>query len=163
MAHDEPESVYTSISHRPVSPSEEPCSETDDEIDKEWQIATHMERLDLTAAKESWSQYKRELTKRWDRHRMEEQLEHSLYLSNSLIRFVRKQREWLKGSDDELSAAFSFDFLARLKDRRVIDDNVIADVNELIFVDGPTPPSPLKRAGEDLHHATARDVRISRS
>ncbi len=144
-AHDEPESVYTSISHRPISPSEDPRSETDDEIDNEWQIATHLERLDLVAAEENWSPYKRELTKRWDRHRMEEQLEHSKYLSNSLIRFARKQKEWLRSSeDDELLQCF-FDFLMRLEDRRVIDDNVIADVNELVFVDGPAPASPQKR------------------
>ncbi|KAJ9617234.1 hypothetical protein H2200_000955 [Cladophialophora chaetospira] len=151
-AQDEPESVHTSISHRAVSPSEEARSETDDEIDNEWQIDTHMERLDLLAAKENWSQWKRELTKRWDRHRMEEQLEHSLYLSNSLIRFVGKQKEWLRGSgDDELLQCF-FDFLLLLKDRRAIDDNVIADVNELIFVDAPAPTSPVKLAGQ--RHAT---------
>ena len=122
--HDEPELVYTSISHRAVSPSEEPRSETDDEIDNEWQIAIHMERLDLVAAEEKWSPYKRELTKRWDRHRMEEQLEHSKYLSNSLIRFVRKQKEWLRSSEDDELLQCLFDFLLRLRDRRVIDHNV---------------------------------------
>ena len=145
--HEDPEPVYTSISHRPVSPSEDARSETDDEIDNSWQIAIHIERLDLIAEKQNWSQYKRELTKRWDRHRMEEQLENSMYLSNSLIRFVRKQRDWLKNTeDDELLQCF-FEFLARLKERRVIDDNIVADVNELIFQDAPPQHSPVKLQG----------------
>lgn len=134
----EEEPVYTSVSHRPVSPSEEPRSETDDEIDNDWQIELHMERLDLVAKRECWSDYERELRKRWDKHRMEEQLEHSEYLSNSLIRFVRKHRDWLKKGDDGLLMAF-FEFLEALRDRSVIDDNFVSDVNELIFQDSPEP------------------------
>ena len=147
---DDPEAVYTSVSHRAISPSEDPQSETDDEIDNEWQISTHMERLDIMTAQENRPPCERELLKRWDRHRMEEQLEHSTYLSNSLARFVKKQREWLRGSEnDELLACF-FEFLARLKDRRVVDDDLIADINELIFVDplSPPQPSPTKKAAE---------------
>jgi hypothetical protein len=156
---DEPELVYTSISHRAVSPSEDARSETDDEIDNEWQIATHMERLDLIAAEEQWSPYRRELTKRWDRHRMEEQLEHSYYLSNSLIRFARKQKEWLKNSeDDELLLCF-FEFLGRLKERNVIDDNVVVDVNELIFQDvsatAPETAEGRMSGSVKLHAATS--------
>lgn len=155
---DEPERVYTSVSHRPVSPTEDARSETDDEIDNEWQIATHMERLDLISKQENWSEYKRELTKRWDRHRMEEQLEHSVYLSNSLIRFARKQREWLRSSDhDELLQCF-FEFLGRLKHRRVIDDNVIADVNELIFQD-PLPVPQLAKRGREKDWNVTEGVR----
>ncbi|EXJ91648.1 hypothetical protein A1O3_00198 [Capronia epimyces CBS 606.96] len=124
--------VYTSVSHRPVSPSEDPRSETDDEIDSVWQIDLHMERLDLAAKREGWSDYERELRKRWDKHRMEEQLEHSRYLSNSLIRFVRKHRSWIRKGDDELLVVF-FEFLEDLKDSGVIDDDVVSDVNELVF------------------------------
>ncbi|KIX08938.1 uncharacterized protein Z518_00016 [Rhinocladiella mackenziei CBS 650.93] len=138
----EAEPVYTSISHRPVSPSEESRSETDDEIDNEWQIQLHMERLDLIGTREGWNDYERELRKRWDRHRMEEQLEHSRYLSNSLIRFVRKNRSWLKDGDDQLLLVF-FEFLEQLKERGVIDDNVVCDVNELIFQNAPAAsPTP---------------------
>lgn len=126
--------VSTSISHRPVSPSEDPRSETDDEIDSEWQIQMHMERLERTARRKGWSQYECELRRRWDRHRMEEQLEHSRYLSNCLVRFVRKHRLWLKTGSDELIVVF-FDFLEQLKDRKVIDDDVVSDVNEVIFGD----------------------------
>ncbi|EXJ93647.1 hypothetical protein A1O1_02039 [Capronia coronata CBS 617.96] len=128
------EPVYTSVSHRPVSPSEEPRSETDDEIDNDWQIELHMERLDLAAKREGWSDYECELRKRWDTHRMEEHLEHPQYLSNSLIRFVRKHRNWLKSADDDLLMVF-FEFLESLKDRGVVDDNNVSDVNELIFQD----------------------------
>ncbi|EHY54449.1 hypothetical protein ABEF95_006147 [Exophiala dermatitidis] len=152
--YEEEEPMYTSVSHRPVSPSEEPRSETDDEIDNDWQIQLHMERLDLAAKREGWSDYERELRKRWDKHRMEEQLEHSHYLSNSLIRFVRKHRHWIKKGEDELLTTF-FEFLGRLRDQNAIDDNVVCDVNELVFQDSPkptsmtTPPpaaSPLKQS-----------------
>lgn len=129
-------SVYTSVSHRPVSPSEEPRSETDDEIENDWQIQQHLERLDIIAKKEGWSVPQRELRKRWDQHRMEEQLEHSRYLSNSLVRFVRKNRRWLTKGKDDLLHVF-FDFLQRMRERRVIDDDVILDVNDMIF-DSPT-------------------------
>jgi hypothetical protein len=132
--------VYTSVSHRPVSPSEEPRSETDDEIDNEWQIQQHLERLDIVAKREGWSIHERELRKRWDKHRMEEQLEHSRYLSNSLVRFVRKNRKWLIHGKDDLLEIF-FDFLQRLKERRVIDDDVIIDVNEMIFNSPTSRPS----------------------
>lgn len=131
---------YTSVSHRPVSPSEEPRSETDDEIDNEWQIQQHMERLDIVAKKEGWSSHERELRKRWDKHRMEEQLEHPRYLSNSLVRFVRKNRKWLGHGKDDLLEIF-FDFLQRWKERRVINDDVIQDVNEIIFNGPASRPS----------------------
>jgi hypothetical protein len=131
----QPQCMYTSVSNRPVSPNEGPRSETDDEIDNEWLITMQMERLDLIAQRGDWSPYERELAKRWDRHRMEEQLEHPTYISNSLVRFVRKHKEWLRNSGvDELLPCF-FEFLANLKERQVIDDDVVADVNELIFAD----------------------------
>lgn len=133
-------SVYTSISHRPVSPSEEPRSETDDEIDHEWQIQQHLERLDIIARKEGWSNHQRELRKRWDKHRMEEQLEHSAYLSNSLVRFVRKNRKWLSNGEGDLLETF-FDSLQRLKERRAIDDDVIMDINEVVFGNPTSRPS----------------------
>ncbi|OAL19050.1 hypothetical protein AYO20_11686 [Fonsecaea nubica] len=136
--YDEPEHVWTSITNRPVSPSEDPQSETDDEVDNSWQIDLHMENLDNLARQKGWSKSKRELTKRWDRHRMEEQLEHSRYVSNSLIRFARKHRAWLKNGDEELWQVF-FDFLADLKETGVIDDNVVSDVNELVFLGPPLP------------------------
>ena len=128
------ELVYTSVSHRPVATSEDARSETDDEFDNTWQIDLHMERLDLEAKRQGWNDLERELLKRWDRHRMEEQLEHSRYLSNCLIRFVRKNRDWLKEGCDDLLVAF-FDLLDRLKVQDVIDDDVICEVNAMIFAD----------------------------
>ncbi|KAI1615288.1 hypothetical protein EDD36DRAFT_381448 [Exophiala viscosa] len=156
----DPEPVYTSISHRPVSPSEEPRSETDDEIDNQWQIDLHMERLDLVAKRKGWTDHERELSKRWDKHRMEEQLEHSRYLSNSLIRFVRKNRKWLKNGNDELLQVFC-DFLERLKERDVIDDNVVCDVNLLIFRDSPEPAltkkQPIERSESPMTRQRRRE------
>lgn len=154
----DPEPVYTSISHRPVSPSEEPRSETDDEIDNQWQIDLHMERLDLVAKRKGWNDYERELSRRWDKHRMEEQLEHSRYLSNSLIRFVRKHRKWLKNGNDELLQIF-WDFLERLKERGVIDDDVVCDVNLLIFRESPEPASTKKQPNESRESPMTRKRR----
>ena len=68
--------TYTSITHRPKAFSEEPMSETDDEIEDEWFVQRHLENLDITAREEEWSEMKRELNRRWDKHRLEEKLEH---------------------------------------------------------------------------------------
>ncbi|KIW18687.1 hypothetical protein PV08_02976 [Exophiala spinifera] len=153
----EPELVHTSLSHRPISPSEDARSETDDEIDNEWQVELHMERLDFEGRRSGWTDCERSFYKRWDRHRMEEQLEHSRYLSNSLVRFVRKYRAWLKNGDDELLQVF-FEFLGRLKERTIIEDDVVCEVNALIFRASPAPAPPpsgesSKKAG---HNRTSR-------
>ncbi|KAK5462402.1 hypothetical protein LTS15_002114 [Exophiala xenobiotica] len=147
------EPVYTSVSHRPVSPSEDPRSETDEEIDNEWQIETHMERLEVVSKREGWTDHERELSKRWNRHRMEERLEHSRYLSNSMVRFVRKHREWLKNGNDELLGAF-FELLERLKESSVVDDDVVSDVNKLIFQNSP-PPEPAAKGKQVVRNGVA--------
>ncbi|KAJ9646016.1 hypothetical protein H2204_000678 [Knufia peltigerae] len=147
----EQELVHTSISHRPVSPSEDGRSETEDEIDNEWQVELHMERLDFEGRRGGWTDCERDLYKRWDRHRMEEQLEHSRYLPNSLVRFARKHRAWLKHGNEELLEVF-LDFLDRLKQHATIDDDTICEVNALIFRASP-PPESSRQAG---HNGTLR-------
>ncbi|KIW54217.1 hypothetical protein PV05_06588 [Exophiala xenobiotica] len=147
------EPVYTSVSHRPVSPSEDPRSETDEDIDNEWQIELHMERLDLVSKRQGWTDHERELSKRWNRHRMEERLEHSRYLPNSMVRFVRKHHRWLKNGNDELLQAF-FGLLERLKESSVIDDDVVSDVNTLIFQDSP-PPEPAAKGKQSVQNSVA--------
>lgn len=124
---------YTSISHRPLSPSEEPLSETDDEIDNEWQIQQHLEDLDHFATKAKWSDQERDFRKRWDRHRMEERYEHASYISNSLVRFVRKNQQWLANADHQLLSVV-FDFLERLKSQRRITDDFVVDLSEMIYL-----------------------------
>ncbi|OAP64631.1 hypothetical protein AYL99_00603 [Fonsecaea erecta] len=156
---DEPEEIWGSSTDRPVSPDEDPKSESDDEVDHSWLIATHMQRLDMAADKLGWSETKCELIKRWDRHRMEERFEHSRYISNSLIRFARKQRRWLREGDDELKRTF-FDFLGRLKEHHVIDDNVIADVNELVFYN-PAYQHPLPST--EVEKVKIREMAIDRT
>jgi hypothetical protein len=131
---------HTSISHRALSPGEDPRSDTDDEVDNEWLIQRHMDELAELAEREGWSGYELELRKRWDRHRMEEQLEHVKFIPNSLVRFVRKHRAWLRTDADDLLVAF-FEFLQQLKGLAGVDDNVISDVNEMIFSDNP----PMRR------------------
>ncbi|KAI9871707.1 MAG: hypothetical protein M1823_008368, partial [Watsoniomyces obsoletus] len=81
-------------------------SETDDEVEDEWFIQQHLENLEIVAKEEDWDLLKRELFRRWDRHRLEEKLEHTRFLSDSLFRFVRKEKKWLAKSNTNLQAAF---------------------------------------------------------
>lgn len=160
-AQDEP--IWTSVSHRPVSPSEELYSETDDEIDDDWRIELQMENLDLAAKVQGWSDEERELRKRWDRHRMEEREEHPFYLSNCLHRFVRKHRTWLSSGNDKLLLAF-WEFLNQLEELKVIDDSVIAEVNQIISDDVPaTTENPAATVMQTDRRSTERSGRASRS
>jgi hypothetical protein len=77
---------------------------------------------------------------------MEERLEHDRYLPKSLIRFVRKYRQWLKNGNDDLLGVF-IEFLQRLKDLKVIDDNVIVEVNEVVFQEHPVRPCSASAGG----------------
>ena len=82
-------------------------SETDDEIEDDWFVQRHLEHLDITAREEQWSEMKRELNRRWDEHRLEEKLEHPRYVSDSLVRFVRRHRPLAICTHDlELAVAF---------------------------------------------------------
>jgi len=126
------ETMYSSISHRPLRLSEEPRSETDDEMDDDWFVERHMETLELTAEQEGWSDEERELLKRWNKHRLEEHLEHPRFLSDSLVRFVRKNKTWLKNGNAELLRAF-FTLIGEFKGLRVLNDAVVMDLHRMIF------------------------------
>lgn len=122
---------YTSISHRATSPSEEPLSDSDDEVDDEWLIQRHLEDLDIAAKEDAWNPMKRELFRRWDKHRLHEKLEHTRYISDSLIRFVRREKTWLATVDAELQAALE-DLLAQLTRARFINARVVSDIQQMV-------------------------------
>ena len=128
---DNKDTTYTSISHRPKAASEDPMSETDDEIEDDWFVQRHLEHLDITAREEEWSEMKGELNRRWDEHRLEENLEHPRYVSDSLVRFVRRHRDWLLRPDQELAIAFK-QLVSDLTRTRLINAQVRADVFNMI-------------------------------
>ena len=106
-------------------------SETDDEIEDDWFVQRHLEHLDITAREEEWSEMKRELNRRWDEHRLDEKLEHPRYVSDSLVRFVRRHRDWLSRPDQELAIAFE-QLVSDLTRTRLINAQVQADVFNMI-------------------------------
>ena len=123
--------TYTSITHRPKASSEEPMSETDDEIEDDWFVQRHLEHLDITAREEEWPEMKRELNRRWDEHRLEEKLEHPRYVSDSLVRFVRNHKDWLSRPSSELALAFK-QLIGDLTRTRLISAALAADVFNMI-------------------------------
>ena len=140
---------YTSISHRPIDPDdpdEEVRSETDDEVDDSWFIAHHLEELDLHAREENWSSAKHHLAKKWDYHVLyRERSVSSRYMSDCLIRFVRMEKAWILQTGQAPAHGHSVDPAARvtalmqlmdeLKDKRVIDGAVCADVLTILYSD----------------------------
>ena len=128
---DDKVATYSSVSHRQTYPSEDPMSDTDDEVEDEWFIQRHLENLAIAAKEESWNSMKQELFRRWDRHRLEEKLEHTRFLSDSLIRFVRKEERWLAKADARLENAFA-QLLGELSRARLIGTRVPARVQDMI-------------------------------
>jgi len=170
---------YTSISHRPVipeDPEEGARSETDDEADDSWFIAHHLEELDLHAREENWSSAKHRLAKKWDYHVLHrERSVSSRYMSDCLVRFVRMEKKWLLQPErdlynaDEASIARMTAFIQlmdELKDKRVIDESVCANVLSLLYSgeDIPIPDeenaeierqdAQERRAREDVQYRT---------
>lgn len=123
---------YDSIAHRPTDLSEEPMSETDDERNDEWYIQRHLENLAVDAEEYGRNEMKQELFRRWDKHRLEEKLDHIAFISESLIRFVRRHRRWLKNGNADLKIAF-FNFTNDLLSDRLIDAQIERQVRYIIW------------------------------
>jgi hypothetical protein len=128
---DDKKTPYSSISHRPRSVTEDPMSETDDDIDDEWFIQCHLETLDVVAKEKKWNELKTELIRRWDRHRLEEKFEHPRFMSDSLVRFVRKEIELLRNDDADVQAAFK-ELLEDLVRSRYITIQFEADIKKMV-------------------------------
>ena len=143
--------TYTSISHRPKASSEEPMSETDDEIEDDWFVQRHLEHLYIIAREEEWPEMKRELNRRWNQHRLEEKLEHPRYVSDSLVRFVRRHKDWLSCQSWELAFAFK-QLTSDLARTRLLNAPVQADVFNMIdqnMLNGVTHQQPSSNGSVD--------------
>ena len=136
--HDDRRTPYSSISHRPRSISEDAMSETDDEIDDEWFVERHLETLETISKAQMWSGFKTEVLRRWNRHRLEEKLDHPRFMSDSLVRFVRKERDLLRSPDAGMQAAVS-DLLADLVRSCYISIPFCADIRAIIYDDTEGP------------------------
>jgi hypothetical protein len=134
--------MYDSIAQRPVYPSEDELSETDDEQGREWYLQHHIESLDVNGDYYDRPPERMELFRRWDRHRCEEQLDGLEFVSESLVRFVRKHKDWLCSDNNEVSNSW-MRFLNDLKENRRIDVQVISHVHEMIH--GSNRRSQLER------------------
>jgi len=140
---------YTSVSHRlidPEDPGEDARSETDDEADDSWFIAHHLEELDLHAREEDWSDAKHRLAKKWDYHVLHrERSVSSRYMSDCLIRFIRIERVWIlqtgqnpdreQADDSAARITALMQLMDELKEKRVINDAVCADVLTMLYSD----------------------------
>lgn len=144
--HESQSTPYTSISHRPVipeDPDENARSETDDEFDDTWYIARHLENVDLYARKNHWSDARRRLEKKWSNHILHrEAAVHTRYQSDSLIRFVRMNKKWIRSSQHQGPNGERLDFAAELenmmlelKERGVINDAVCTDIFTILYGD----------------------------
>jgi hypothetical protein len=130
--HDTKTQTYDSISHRPTFTSEDPQSETDDERDIDWYIQRHLENLAVDAETYGRDDVRQEFFARWDRHRLEERLDHVEFIGESLVRFVRKHGAWLRAGDAKLKAAWGR-LVGNLLADRLVDFELVGAVHRLIW------------------------------
>jgi hypothetical protein len=128
---DDKTTPYTCLTHRPISEAEETMSDSDDEVDDSWLIERHLEILKIASEEYEWDPTWLEFCRRWDKHRFEEKLEPTRYLSDSLVRFLRKEKDWLARSGPKLEQVFR-DHLKSVLDARFINQSV-ADAVEKLF------------------------------
>jgi hypothetical protein len=120
---------FRSVSHRPMLLSESPLSESDDEMDDSWIREKHRERI---YEQEDLQDVEKEFLVRWDLHVMAEHCPHGRHISDSLVRFVRKEKIWLRQTHHwrELQK-----LIAKLKAHDVIDAKVITGCFKIIWSD----------------------------
>lgn len=142
--------AYTSISHRPLlaNNADDQMSESDDEADDTFLVDRWLQELDLYAREQSWSDAKRRLYKRWGYHVFyREQTPHARFIGDTLIRFVRQERQWLlrRGARwerfpnrDELqleSIGAMQELMLELVARKIINQQVCNDV--IVMLESP--------------------------
>ena len=122
-------SFFRSISHRPMRLSESPLSESDDEMDDSWIQDKHCERI---YEQEDLDDTEKEFLARWDLHVMAEHFPHGRYISDSLVRFVRKEKTWLRQSHiwRELQK-----LIRELLEHDVVDSKVVVGCFKILWSD----------------------------
>lgn len=118
-------SFYRSISHK-VMKTGEMLSETDDEIDNDWLVK---KQNDAIAETEEWTAAEKNFRQRWNMHIMSEGCPSARYVSDSLIRFVRKNANWLK--DMDMLDQFH-DLTATLMERGLMDAKILKDCLRIV-------------------------------
>ena len=125
-------SFFRSISHRAMRLDESPLSESDDDMDDSWIRDKHHERI---FEQEDLDVVEKEFWTKWDLHIMAEHFPHGRYISDSLVRFVRENRVWLRQEAiwKELQK-----LIGELKEHGVVDSRVLAGCFKILWRDDDT-------------------------
>ncbi|MCJ1353863.1 MAG: hypothetical protein MMC33_003850 [Icmadophila ericetorum] len=83
---------FRSTAKRPLQEGED-LSESDDEIDESWLLQKHEEAIESF---QDISATEKEFIRRYDSYMLRENLSSSVHLNEALVRFCRKNREWLQ-------------------------------------------------------------------
>lgn len=122
-------SFYRSINHRNMETGEM-LSETDDDIDDAWLIKRHH---DAVAEMDDLTEMEKSFRQRWNAHVLSEGSPSARYVSDSLIRFVRGNAAWLRGSNGVVGLYVHLQELASLlMERGLIDGRVLKDCLEIV-------------------------------
>ncbi|KAK5101018.1 hypothetical protein LTS08_004624 [Lithohypha guttulata] len=170
-------SAFTSTAVRPVvpeDPDEESRSESEDETDDRWFLGKHLEKLDVYAHEQNWSDARRRLAKKWAYHLMHrERSPHARYISDSLIRFVRIEKQWILRKSKEWATASNRgdlemesvealeEFMYELMMSRVINKAVCSNLLALLEDDKEAVPL-LEEEKHIIDHEAAAALKTSR-
>jgi hypothetical protein len=149
-------SFFRSVSHRPMRLDESPLSESDDEMDDSWIREKHRERI---YEQEDFDDVEKEFLAGWDSHVMAEHFPQGRYISDSLVRFVRKERIWLRQSHiwPELQK-----FIRELKELDVVDSKVVAGCFKILWSDDAAQAGTSAAGDLETNGTHASSVEIAR-
>ena len=138
-------------------PGSDYLSESDDEyqlLPGAWEREKHLANLrdqaysdDEDGRPEGLPQSKIDFMVKWDSHRMEEGLGSTKFIGDCIVRFTRKERRWLRGEvdvdgkrgkreDGEGGWLEFVEFLAKVKERREIDDRLVVGIWGIVWGKG---------------------------
>lgn len=120
---------FRSVNHRQMRTDEDLLSESDCDMSDSWLREKHRERI---FEKEDVDDIEKEFHARWDLHVMAEHFPSGRYISDSLVRFIRKNKSWLRGGDvsQELHK-----LMEELKDHGVVDELVLEGCLRILWND----------------------------
>lgn len=104
---------FASITKQPLKPGAQ-LSESDDDVDEEWIKLRKSAEIDKEYASDATKRF----LKQFDAHMGEEHLESDVHLGESVVRFARKQAQWI------WSAAVFDEFEQKLEE--LWEDNIIS-------------------------------------
>ena len=150
---------YRLKTKRPIHEGE-PLSESDDDIDEEW---LHQLHADTLAALPGATRVEREFLQRFDRHMLTEAPASYDHTAETLVRFCRQNRAWLRRPDVrfefvkktaalKLQGRLSWTTIRECK--RIIDDKVAKDEDggEPMDVDAPALDEAPERPESPIQH-----------